>query len=34
MAWPKADNGPLWFEKRATDHGFDSYIVSRQKKRN
>jgi len=33
MAWPKADDGPLRFLKRATNHGFDSYLVSRQKKR-
>jgi class 3 adenylate cyclase len=30
LAWPEADDGPIRFEKRSTDHGFDAYIVSRR----
>jgi class 3 adenylate cyclase len=33
MAWPRADNGTIQFRKRAPAHEFDSYVVSRQKKR-
>jgi hypothetical protein len=33
MAWPMADDGPLRFQKRQVEHGFDSYLVSRQHRR-
>ena len=33
LAWPTADDGPIRFEKRSTEHGFDAYVVSRQRKR-